>query len=150
MSISAAKLKKPEVIEVYSQTTWIYDLWGALTETRARQVALEQAHIRNGETVLEVAVGTGLTFREILLANPEGENFGIDLTRAMLAKAQIKRRLKRAKPITNLPQVTPITCNFPIIASICWLITLCSICSPKRISLLCWTSSSACLNLTDG
>jgi len=90
MSISTAKLKKPDVVEVYSQTAWIYDLWGALTETRARRSALEHAHIRSGETVLEVAVGTGLTFREILRANPEGENFGIDLTRAMLAKAQQK------------------------------------------------------------
>lgn len=88
MSISAAKLKKPEVVEVYSQTAWIYDLWGALTETRARRRAMELAHISNGEVVLEVAVGTGLTFREILDANPDGENIGIDLTPAMLHKAE--------------------------------------------------------------
>jgi len=90
MSISAAKLKKPEVVEVYSQTAWIYDLWGALTETKARRRALELALIRNGEVVLEVAVGTGLTFREILRANPDGENIGIDLTPAMLQKAEQK------------------------------------------------------------
>jgi ubiquinone/menaquinone biosynthesis C-methylase UbiE len=90
MSISAAKLKKPEVVDVYSQTAWIYDLWGALTETHARQRALELAPIHNGEAVLEVAVGTGLTFREILQANPDGENIGIDLTPAMLHKAEQK------------------------------------------------------------
>jgi ubiquinone/menaquinone biosynthesis C-methylase UbiE len=45
------------------------------------------AEIRNGEAVLEVALGTGLTFVEILKANPDGENFGIDLTPAMLEKA---------------------------------------------------------------
>lgn len=90
MSISAAKLKKPEVVDVYSQTAWVYDVWGALTETRARRRALELAQIRNGEAVLEVAVGTGLTFREILLANPDGENTGIDLTPAMLNKARLR------------------------------------------------------------
>lgn len=90
MSITAAKLKKTDVVDVYSQTAWIYDLWGALTETRARQRALELARIRNGEKVLEVAVGTGLTFREILRANPDGENIGIDLTPAMLHKAEQK------------------------------------------------------------
>jgi ubiquinone/menaquinone biosynthesis C-methylase UbiE len=90
MNITAAKLKKPEVVDVYSQTAWIYDLWGALTETRARRRALELAQIRNGEAVLEVAVGTGLTFREILRANPAGENTGMDLTPAMLHKAEGK------------------------------------------------------------
>jgi ubiquinone/menaquinone biosynthesis C-methylase UbiE len=94
MTISAAKLKKPEVIEVYSQTAFIYDLWGMLTETRARQKALEFAEIQNGESVLEVAVGTGLTFLEILKANPDGENVGIDLTPAMLEKA--RRRASRS------------------------------------------------------
>lgn len=90
MSISAAKLKKPEVVDVYSQTAWIYDLWGALTETQARLRALELAQIRNGEVILEVAVGTGLTFRDILRTNPDGENVGIDLTPAMLRRAKQK------------------------------------------------------------
>lgn len=87
MTISAAKLKKSEVVEVYTVTAPIYDLWGRLTETKAREKALALAQIRNGETVLEVAVGTGLTFLEILRANPDGENIGIDLTPAMLDKA---------------------------------------------------------------
>jgi len=90
MTISAAKLNKPEVVEVYSQTAFIYDLWGSLTETKARQRALAFAKIKNGEAVLEVAVGTGLTFLEILKANPDGENIGIDLTPAMLDKARLK------------------------------------------------------------
>jgi ubiquinone/menaquinone biosynthesis C-methylase UbiE len=90
MNIPAAKLNKPEVVEVYTQTAPVYDIWGRLTETHARQRALELAQIRNGESILEVAVGTGLTFYEILQANPGGENFGIDLTPAMLAKAQRK------------------------------------------------------------
>jgi ubiquinone/menaquinone biosynthesis C-methylase UbiE len=88
MSIATAKLGKPEVIQVYSATAPIYDLWGMLTETRARQRALTFAQIRDGESILEVAVGTGLTFEKILRENPNGENVGIDLTPAMLAKAK--------------------------------------------------------------
>ena len=90
MSITAAKLNKPEVVKVYTQTAFIYDLWGSLTETKARQKALALAKIKNGEAVLEVAVGTGLTFLEILKSNPDGENAGIDLTPAMLEKARLK------------------------------------------------------------
>lgn len=90
MNITPAKLKKSEVVEVYTKTADIYDLWGSLTETRARRRAMALARIQNGEAVLEVAVGTGLTFREILRANPDGENTGIDLTPAMLDKARRK------------------------------------------------------------
>jgi ubiquinone/menaquinone biosynthesis C-methylase UbiE len=87
-TISAIKLDKAEIVDVYSKTAPIYDLWGRLTETKARQKALAAAQIRNGESILEVAMGTGLTFLEILKANPGGENIGIDLTPAMLKKAQ--------------------------------------------------------------
>ncbi len=88
MSIATARLNKPEVIQVYSRTAPVYDIWGILTESKARKRALELAQIRNGETILEVAVGTGLTFYEILQANPHGHNTGIDLTPAILEKAR--------------------------------------------------------------
>jgi ubiquinone/menaquinone biosynthesis C-methylase UbiE len=38
--------------------------------------------------VLEVAVGTGLAFERILKLNPSGRNEGIDLTEAMLKRAE--------------------------------------------------------------
>lgn len=90
MSIAAAKLKKKDVVDVYTQTAPIYDLWGALTETKARQRSLALAQIQDGMSILEVAIGTGLTFREILRANPNGQNVGVDLTPAMLDKAKIR------------------------------------------------------------
>jgi ubiquinone/menaquinone biosynthesis C-methylase UbiE len=90
MSIASAKLDKSDVVEVYTQTAPIYDLWGALTETKARKRALSQAQIQDGEAILEVAVGTGLTFQEILRANPHGKNIGVDLTPAMLEKAKTR------------------------------------------------------------
>jgi len=90
MNMNAAKLNKPEVVDVYTKTAPVYDIWGMLTETKARQRAMEFAKIKNGEAVLEVAAGTGLTFFEILKSNPEGKNIGIDLTPDMLEKARLK------------------------------------------------------------
>ena len=88
MDISTAKLDKPEVVAVYSKMALFYNIWGALTESKAREKAILRADIQDGQAVLEVAVGTGLTFFEILKANPNGKNVGIDLTTAMLEKAR--------------------------------------------------------------
>jgi ubiquinone/menaquinone biosynthesis C-methylase UbiE len=88
MSIANAKLNKSDVVEVYTQTAPIYDFWGTLTETKARKRALSLAQIKDGEVILEVAVGTGLTFQEILRVNLHGKNIGVDLTPAMLEKAK--------------------------------------------------------------
>lgn len=85
-----AKLTKSQVINTYRNKAAIYDIWGRLTETKARVRALELAQIQDGEQILEVAVGTGLMFTEILKANPNGQNIGIDLTDAMLEQAKIK------------------------------------------------------------
>jgi len=87
-----ARLNKAQVIKSYRGKAKVYDIWGRLTETKARKRSLELADIRNGERILEVAVGTGLTFEAILKANPDGENFGIDLTDAMLEQATEKAR----------------------------------------------------------
>ncbi len=90
MSIRSAKLNKTEVVNVYSKNAPVYDLWGWMTETKARQRSLALANISDGEAVLEVAIGTGLTFREILNANPNGRNVGVDITPAMLERARMK------------------------------------------------------------
>ncbi len=90
MSIPIARLARRDVIPVYTGTAPLYDLWAMFTETSARMRALALAGIRNGESVLEVAVGTGLTFQELVRRNPDGYTDGIDLTPAMLARAQDK------------------------------------------------------------
>ncbi|MFZ0800272.1 MAG: class I SAM-dependent methyltransferase [Terriglobales bacterium] len=53
---------------------------------------MDLAAIENGQDILEVAVGTGLAFYEIVRRNPKGRNVGIDLSNGMLEKA--KSRLK--------------------------------------------------------
>jgi ubiquinone/menaquinone biosynthesis C-methylase UbiE len=85
-----ARIAKADVAGVYDRIARIYDVWAWLTERNARRRCLELAAIRDGEDVLEVAVGTGLAFADILAANPSGHNEGIDLTPAMLARAERK------------------------------------------------------------
>ena len=91
-----ARVSQNEIAGIYDSISKIYDLWGILTETRARSRALELAEIKNGQNILEVAVGTGLAFYEIVKRNPDGTNIGIDISAGMLKKAQ-----KRLAPLTG-------------------------------------------------
>ena len=86
----SAGVPQEAIPAVYRRVAWIYDVWAALTEARARRASLARAAVRDGEAVLEVAVGTGLAFRELVRANPSGRTEGIDLTDAMLARARRK------------------------------------------------------------
>ena len=88
MDVLDATLKKDEVRQLYRKIAVGYDVWGNLTESKARKLSLKLADIHNGDTVLEVAVGTGVTFAEILKLNPSGRNEGIDLTDEMLLRAK--------------------------------------------------------------
>ena len=88
-----AHIKKSRVAEIYRKVAPSYDLFARLTETRAHNLCLELAAIQDGEAVLEVPVGTGLAFEKILSANPSGRNEGVDLTEAMLIRAD-KRAAK--------------------------------------------------------
>jgi ubiquinone/menaquinone biosynthesis C-methylase UbiE len=90
VTMQDAKLEKGQVADIYRRIAPSYDLWAWLTESNARDRCLELAAIRDGEDVLEVAVGTGLAFARILQANPAGRNEGIDLTEAMLVRAEKK------------------------------------------------------------
>ena len=83
-------IEKSQVTDIYRRIAPSYDLWAWLTETKARNRCLELAAIQNGEDVLEVAVGTGLAFEKILSVNPSGTNEGVDLTEAMLTRAEKK------------------------------------------------------------
>jgi ubiquinone/menaquinone biosynthesis C-methylase UbiE len=83
-----ALLKQDQVADVYRRIAPVYDLWARLTESKARDLCIEAAAVRDGESLLEVAVGTGLAFEKLIRANPSGRNEGIDLTAAMLARAE--------------------------------------------------------------
>lgn len=83
-----AGIQKEKVSDLYRKIAPTYDLWARLTESKARNRCLELASIKDGESVLEVAAGTGLAFEKILRLNPSGRNVGIDLTEAMLSRAR--------------------------------------------------------------
>jgi ubiquinone/menaquinone biosynthesis C-methylase UbiE len=80
-------------VQKYNLISPFYDIFGITMESKARVRSLELSEITNGERVLEVAVGTGLNFREILRRNPEGWSVGIDISQKMLQRAK-KRATK--------------------------------------------------------
>jgi len=81
------KFSEKNVKDSYSKVAWFYDLWSRLTEAKAARRALDWADIHDGESILEVAVGTGIMFAEIVRRNPQGRNEGVDLSPAMLERA---------------------------------------------------------------
>lgn len=95
-----ARLSKAEVREVYRRFASTYDVWSAVAESKARRRCLELADIRNGDSVLEVAVGNGVLFEKILRLNPAGRNEGIDLSEEMLARAKVRAEKSGASNYT--------------------------------------------------
>jgi ubiquinone/menaquinone biosynthesis C-methylase UbiE len=83
-----ARVSQSEIPQVYDSLSKTYDIWGKLAETKARNRAIELADIHDGQKILEVAVGTGLAFYEIVRRNPNGTNVGIDISLGMLKKAE--------------------------------------------------------------
>ena len=71
---------KARLGHLYDRIAPVYDFWARITESKARNRALELADIKDGQDILEVAVGTGMAFYEIALENPNGTNTGIDLS----------------------------------------------------------------------
>ncbi len=94
-----ARVPQHEIGLVYDKLSSVYDVWGKLTESRARDRAIELAAIEDGQNVLEVAAGTGLAFCEIVQRNPHGRNLGIDLSIGMLEKA--RKRMRMLGPATH-------------------------------------------------
>lgn len=71
--------------QVYDRIAPVYDFVFGLSLEGARKRALRHANVQPGEKVLEVGVGTGLTFRHL----PKEVDFtGVDLSEKMLEKAR--------------------------------------------------------------
>ena len=85
-----ARISQKDIVPLYNSLSGIYDVWGTLAESRARERAIELADIKEGQNILEVAVGTGLAFYEIVKRNRRGQNLGIDISPGMLDKAKTR------------------------------------------------------------
>jgi len=83
------------VRRLYTLVAGIYDLRVG-PFLRRRKAALEALRPRPGDTVLDLACGTGLNFRHIIeRVGPQGRIVGVDCTRAMLKQA--RRKLARRR-----------------------------------------------------
>jgi ubiquinone/menaquinone biosynthesis C-methylase UbiE len=90
------KFSRAQTERVYSRMARVYDLWASFTESKAIGRALDLARIQDGSNILEVAVGTGIAFKELAEHNTHGKNEGIDISPAMLSAAA--RRMKSHEP----------------------------------------------------
>ena len=98
-----ARLPKSAVARTYTWIAPTHDWLAVLVEARARRLGLRWASVQDGEAVLEVAVGTGLSFRRLLEKNPHGWTEGVDLTPAMLRRAE----QRAARAATNRYRLRP-------------------------------------------
>jgi ubiquinone/menaquinone biosynthesis C-methylase UbiE len=82
---------REHLIETYRKSARHYDLTSRLyyPQRAHRRRAVQALRLRPGDSVVEVACGTGLNFPLIeQKIGPEGRIVGVDLTDAMLAQAQ--------------------------------------------------------------
>ena len=93
-TILPAKIEKYQIPALYRWIAPTHDWLAVLVEARARRRGIELADVIDGENILEVAVGTGLSLKELLKLNPSGFNTGVDLTPEMLKRAE--RRAQRS------------------------------------------------------
>lgn len=79
---------------LYRSVAWFYDSWGRLTESKASDRLLKLAAVTDGSEILEVAVGTGGLFEKLASLNTSGHLEGIELSPAMLRRAE--QRMKQS------------------------------------------------------
>src|SRR4030043_299068 len=101
--ILKARLTHEQIVRKYNRIASFYDLFGILMASKARLRAIDLASIQNGERILEVALGTGLSFVEILRRNPLGQVDGIEVSMRMIEKTQKSAARTGPKTYALLP-----------------------------------------------
>jgi ubiquinone/menaquinone biosynthesis C-methylase UbiE len=78
---------------MFSRLAPVYELWAWWVERAPRRRVLELACVKDSETVLEVATGTGVQFVALGRQNRSGRTVGVDFAPGM-ALAEFHRVLK--------------------------------------------------------
>lgn len=60
-----------------------------------RKKAVEYLDLKQGDSILDLGCGTGLTFPLIMEKGPDGKLFGVDISSAMLSVAEDKVKLEK-------------------------------------------------------
>jgi len=90
-SASATVARPPaQVVSFYDRFARFYELWGRVVDGRARRRIVELCAIRDGDTVLDVATGTGAVLLPLARRTPNGRTIGVDLAEGMLVKARAR------------------------------------------------------------
>ena len=76
--------------EDFRKVLWIYDFWSRLTESRAFEKVIELAEVKNNQSIIEIACGTGRLLERIVKMNPDGRNLGLDLSPDMLRRTELR------------------------------------------------------------
>lgn len=88
----------------YDRIAWLYDPFILGSYNRARRATIRQSRLEPGQTVLDVACGTGENFRFILAElGPSGFLIGTDFSSGMLAQASRKIEKNAWQNVRLLP-----------------------------------------------
>jgi ubiquinone/menaquinone biosynthesis C-methylase UbiE len=77
---------------LYDLVAPLYPISSRLFHASAHAKTLELLNIRDGSSVLEVAMGSGEMFNRLVRTNPNGQTIGVDFSANMAAQSQTKIR----------------------------------------------------------
>jgi demethylmenaquinone methyltransferase/2-methoxy-6-polyprenyl-1,4-benzoquinol methylase len=84
-----------DAVRKFSWLAPFYEVWAHHVEARPRRRVLELAGVQDGESVLEVATGTGVQLVALARSNPSGRTCGVELAPGMLKRT--RKRLARER-----------------------------------------------------
>ena len=111
-AISRVTRTRAQAKQNYDRISRHYDYLEGLFERPYRREALDRLNVVRGETVLEIAFGTGHALKRMAEAvGPEGKVYGIDLSSGMLRVS--RQRLERAGLCDRLELICGDALNMP-------------------------------------
>jgi len=111
MEVLSRSFDETRTKKEFKKVLWIYDFWASFTERKAVKKVIKLADVKNGNTILDVACGTGVMLKNIVKQNPEGKNIGIDISPDMIAKAR-KKLAKQNQNNLMLEEGNALNLNF--------------------------------------